>query len=73
MPILYLGECDLMIHPQKYSVIFSRMHYVTFVRYVHNMHHDTEIAVCKRSLRPFQRSQQRWDETTEELDDQNPV
>ena len=31
-PILYPGECDLMIHPQKYSVIFSRMHFVTVVR-----------------------------------------
>ena len=31
-PISYPGECDLMVHPRKYSVIFSRMHYVTVVR-----------------------------------------
>ena len=31
-PISYPGECDLMVQPQKYRVIFSRMHFVTFVR-----------------------------------------
>ena len=30
--ISYPGECDLMVHPQKYSAIFSRIHFVTFVR-----------------------------------------
>ena len=51
-PISYPGECDLMVHPRKYSVIFSRMHFVTVVLY--NMHQDTKssrlIAVCKRSF-----------------------
>ena len=27
-PISYLDECDLMVHPRKYIVIFSRMHYL---------------------------------------------
>ena len=31
-PISYPGECDLIVHPQKYIVIFSQMHFVTFVR-----------------------------------------
>ena len=31
-PISYPDECDLMVHPRKYIVIFSRMHFVTFVR-----------------------------------------
>ena len=31
-PISYPGGCDLMVHPRKYNVIFSRMHFVTFVR-----------------------------------------
>ena len=48
---LYRGECDLMVHLRKYSVIFSRMHFVTFV---YNMHQDMKIsrliAVCKRSF-----------------------
>ena len=26
------GECDLMVHPRKYSIIFSLMHFVTFIR-----------------------------------------
>ena len=30
-PISYPGECDLRVHTQKYSGIFSRMHFVTFV------------------------------------------
>ena len=30
-PISYPGECDLMVHPRKYSVIFSQMHFVTLV------------------------------------------
>ena len=30
-PISYPGECDLMVQLQKYSEIFSRMHFVTFV------------------------------------------
>ena len=30
-PISYPGECDLMVHPQKYYESFSRMHFVTFV------------------------------------------
>ena len=32
--ILYPDECDLMVHPRKYMyiVIFSRMHFVAFVR-----------------------------------------
>ena len=50
-PISYPGECDLMVNVRKYSVIFSRMHFVT-VLYVYNMHQDTKsarlIAVCKR-------------------------
>ena len=33
--ILYPGECDLTVYPRKYSVIFSRMHFVTFI-YVYN-------------------------------------
>ena len=28
----YPGECDLVVHPRKYGVILSRMHFVTFVR-----------------------------------------
>ena len=31
-PISYPNECDLIVNPRKYSVIFSRMHFVTFVR-----------------------------------------
>ena len=31
-PISYPGECDLMVQLRKYSVIFSRMHFVTVVR-----------------------------------------
>ena len=31
-PISYPDECDLMVHPRKYNVIFSRMHFVTFLR-----------------------------------------
>ena len=31
-PISYPGECDLMIHQQKYSVMFSGIHFVTLVR-----------------------------------------
>ena len=50
-PISYSGECDLMVHPRKCSVMFSRVHFVTFV-HVSNMHQDTKsarlIAVCKR-------------------------
>ena len=42
-PISYPGECDLMVHGRKYSVIFSRMYFVTFV-YVNNMHQDTKSA-----------------------------
>ena len=30
--ISYPGECDLIGWPRKYSVIFSRMHFGTFVR-----------------------------------------
>ena len=37
-----------MVHPRKYSVIFSRMHVVTFV-YVYNMQQDTKL-VCKRTF-----------------------
>ena len=36
-PISYPGECDLIVHPRKYSVIFSRIHSMNFV-YVYNMH-----------------------------------
>ena len=28
-PISYPGECDLMVHTRKYSVILSRMRFVT--------------------------------------------
>ena len=56
-PISYPDECDLMVHPQKYSGIFSRMHFVTFV-YIYNIHEDTKtaqlIAMCKRTLRRSQ-------------------
>ena len=31
-PISYLGECDLMVYPRKYILIFSRIYFVTFVR-----------------------------------------
>ena len=31
-PISYPDECDLMVNPRKYIVIFSQMHFVTFVR-----------------------------------------
>ena len=41
--ISYPGECDLMVNPRKHRVIFSRMHFVTFV-YVYNMHQDTKSA-----------------------------
>ena len=45
-PILYPGECDLMVHPRKHIVIFSRMHFATFVRvYTYNMHQDTKSAL----------------------------
>ena len=30
-PISYPGQWDLMVHLRKHSVIFSRMHFVTFV------------------------------------------
>ena len=33
--ISYPGECDLMVHSRKHIVIFSRMHFVTFVRIRH--------------------------------------
>ena len=52
-PFSYLDQCDLMVQPQKYSVIFSRMHFVTFIC-KYNMHQDTKsarlTAVCKRSF-----------------------
>ena len=42
-----------MVHSRKHIVIFSRMHFVTFV-YIYNMHQDSNaarlIAVCKRTL-----------------------
>ena len=42
-----------MVHSRKHIVIFSRMHFVTFVC-VYNMHQDTKssrlIAVCKRTF-----------------------
>ena len=56
-PISYRGECDLMVHQQKYSVIFSRLTHksISLPSYVYNMHQDTKsarlIAVCKRSLK----------------------
>ena len=28
----YPGECHLIVHQQKFSVIFSQMHFVTVVR-----------------------------------------
>ena len=46
-PISYPGECDLMVHPQKYSVTL-------LPSCVYNMHQDTKsarlIAVCKRTF-----------------------
>ena len=33
-PISYLGECDLMVHPEKYSFIFYQMHFVLINRSV---------------------------------------
>ena len=43
-------------YPRKHIVIFSRMHFVTFIR-VYNMHQDTKsariIAVCKRTFTEF--------------------
>ena len=52
-PISCPGECDLMVHRRKYSVIFSRNYFVT---YVCNMHQDTKsaqlIAVCKNYHTP---------------------
>ena len=54
-PISYPGKWDLMIHPRKHSVIFSRIHLLP--SFVYNMHQDTKsarlIAVCKRSLNLF--------------------
>ena len=51
--ISYPSECDLTVYPRKYSVIFSQMRFVTFVR-MYSMHQDTKsarlIAVCERSL-----------------------
>ena len=32
--ISYPGECDLKVHPQKHTVIFSRAHFVTFLTYI---------------------------------------
>ena len=29
--ISYPGECDVTVHPRKYSVVFLRMYFVTFV------------------------------------------
>ena len=54
-PISYPDECDLMVNPRKYIVIFSRMHFVTFVRIYSNMHQNTKsarliILVCKRTF-----------------------
>ena len=31
-PISYPGECDLKVRPRKHGEIFSRMHFVTFLR-----------------------------------------
>ena len=33
-PISYPGECDLMVHPQKHSVIFSRMSFCYLRTYI---------------------------------------
>ena len=48
-----LGECDLMVQLQKYSVIFSQVQFVTFIC-IYNTHQDTKsarlIAVCKRTV-----------------------
>ena len=50
--ISYSGECDLMVHPQKYSVISHEC--ILLPSYVYNMRQDTKsarlIAVCKRTL-----------------------
>ena len=52
-PISYPDECDLTVHPRKYSVIFSH-ECILLPLYVHNMHQDTKsarlIAVCKRTF-----------------------
>ena len=42
-PILYPGECDLMVHTRTYRVVFSWMHFVTFVN-VYNIQQDTKLA-----------------------------
>ena len=31
-PISYPSKCVLMVHPQNIGVIFSQIHFVTFVR-----------------------------------------
>ena len=55
--ISYTDEYDLMVHPRKYSGIFSRMH---FVIHIYNMQQDTKsvrlIAVSKSmQLNPSQK------------------
>ena len=42
-PISYPGECDLMVHQQKYPVIFSQMHQL-LPSNIYNMHQDTKLA-----------------------------
>ena len=50
---VYPGECDLMVHPRKYTALFSH-ECILLPLYVYNMHQDTKsirlIAVCQRSL-----------------------
>ena len=56
-PISYPDECDLMVHPRKYSVIFSRIRAhecILLPSYVYNIYQDMKsarlITVCKHSL-----------------------
>ena len=57
------GECDLMILLQKYSVIFSRVHFVTFICIYNIMHQDAKsarlMAVCKRALKEIDKKKKK--------------
>ena len=50
---VYPGECDLMVHPRKYTALFSH-ECILLPLYVYNMHQDTKsarlIAECERTF-----------------------
>ena len=52
--ISYPGECDLIVHPQKYEVVSFAQKCILLPSYVYNMHQDTKsarlIVVWKRSF-----------------------